>query len=281
MSPCDQVSGRERREPRTVELVQESVFREHESSMNAGGALTPCGAATNVAAKGTRMRILVVEDEQELAASLGRGLRQAAHAVDIAGTLATARTKLAIEEYDAMILDIGLPDGSGLSLARELRRAGNHLPVLVLTARDTVADRVRGLDEGADDYLVKPFALEEVLARLRALERRAPELRPSELVIGDLRIDPAGRRAERAGQEIPLTTTEYALLEFLARHAGTVLGRAQISAHVWDENYDPLSNIIDVYMARLRRKVDRPGMPPLLHTIRGAGYTLDPEREHG
>jgi two-component system copper resistance phosphate regulon response regulator CusR len=177
------------------------------------------------------------------------------------------------------VLDIGLPDGSGLTLARELRDAGNRVAILMLTARDTIPDRVRGLDHGADDYLVKPFALEELLARLRALERRAPELRPAELTVADLRIDPAARSARRGDREIPLTTTEYALLEFLARHAGTVLGRAQISAHVWDENYDPLSNVIDVYIARLRKKVDLPGMPALLHTVRGAGYTLDPRRE--
>lgn len=225
------------------------------------------------------MRILVVEDEVALSDALGRGLRHAAHAVDVASSLAAARHKVAIEEYDALVLDLGLPDGSGLSLARELRQAGNPVPILMLTARDTIPDRVRGLDHGADDYLVKPFALEELLARLRALERRAPELRPAELAVADLRIDPAARTARRGERDIPLTTTEYALLEFLARHAGTVLGRAQISAHVWDENYDPLSNIIDVYMARLRKKVDRPGLSPLLHTVRGAGYTLDPSRD--
>jgi len=152
------------------------------------------------------------------------------------------------------------------------------MPILVLTARDGVHDRVAGLDAGADDYVVKPFALEEVLARLRALERRAPEFRPTLITVADLRVDPATRSAERAGTAITLTTTEYALLEFLARHAGSVLGRAAISAHVWDENYDPFSNVIDVYVARLRRKVDRPGLVPLLHTVRGAGYTLDPDR---
>jgi len=224
------------------------------------------------------MRILVVEDERALAESLAKGLRQAAHAVDVAGSLAAAREKLALEPYDAMVLDIGLPDGSGVALARELRGRGERLPILMLTARDTVADRVGGLDAGADDYVVKPFALEEVLARLRALERRAPEVRPHELVVADLRLDPAARTAERAGRPIPLTTTEYALLEFLVRRAGTVLGRADISAHVWDENYDPFSNVIDVYVARLRRKVDREGLVPLLHTVRGAGYTLDPAR---
>jgi len=224
------------------------------------------------------MRILVVEDESALAASLAKGLRQAAHAVDLAPTLAEARSRMAMEHYDGVVLDLGLPDGSGLTLAREIRSRGNRVPILVLTARDSVSDRVAGLDAGADDYVVKPFALEEVLARLRALERRAPEFRPTVMTVADLQVDPSARSATRAGEPISLTTTEYALLEFLARHAGSVLGRAEISAHVWDENYDPLSNVIDVYVARLRRKVDRPGLVPLLHTVRGAGYSLDPGR---
>ena len=224
------------------------------------------------------MRILVVEDESALAASLAKGLRQSAHAVDLAPTLAEARVRLAMEQYDGVLLDLGLPDGSGLALAREIRSRGDRVPILVLTARDSVHDRVAGLDAGADDYVVKPFALEEVLARLRALERRAPDFRATVITVADLQVDPSTRSAIRAGTPIPLTTTEYALLEFLARHAGSVLGRAEISAHVWDENYDPFSNVIDVYVARLRRKVDRPGLVPLLHTVRGAGYALDPAR---
>jgi DNA-binding response OmpR family regulator len=224
------------------------------------------------------MRILVVEDESALAASLAKGLRQAAHAVDLAPTLAEARVRLAMEQYDGVLLDLGLPDGSGLALAREIRSRGDRVPILVLTARDSVRDRVAGLDAGADDYVVKPFALEEVLARLRALERRAPDFRATVITVADLQVDPSTRSAIRAGTPIPLTTTEYALLEFLARHAGSVLGRAEISAHVWDENYDPFSNVIDVYVARLRRKVDLPGLVPLLHTVRGAGYALDPAR---
>ena len=224
------------------------------------------------------MRILVVEDESALAASLAKGLRQAAHAVDLAPTLAEARARMAMEQYDGVLLDLGLPDGSGLALAREIRSRGDRVPILVLTARDSVRDRVAGLDAGADDYVVKPFALEEVLARLRALERRAPDFRATVITVADLHVDPSTRSAIRAGTPIPLTTTEYALLEFLARHAGSVLGRAEISAHVWDENYDPFSNVIDVYVARLRKKVDLPGLVPLLHTVRGAGYALDPAR---
>jgi two-component system copper resistance phosphate regulon response regulator CusR len=224
------------------------------------------------------VRILLVEDEIRLAETVARGLRQAAHAVDLAHSLAEARTKAAVEDYDALVLDLALPDGSGLDFAAELRRRGVSTPILMLTARDAVPDRVAGLDAGGDDYLVKPFAFEELLARLRALSRRAPAARPPKLQVLDLELDPAARTARRAGRPIELTTTEYALLEYLVRNAGVVCGRAAISSHVWDENYDPFSNIIDVYVSRLRKKIDRPGLVPLIHTIRGAGYTLDPHR---
>ncbi len=225
------------------------------------------------------MRVLVVEDEGRLAASVAKGLRQAAHAVDLADTLVMARAKLAQGSYDAVVLDVMLPDGSGFDLARELRTAGQRVPILMLTARDAVEDRVRGLDHGADDYLVKPFALEELLARLRALARRTPELRPETITVLDLSIDTGARTAERAGRRVELTTTEYALLEYLARHPGEVCGRSQISAHVWDESYDAFSNVIDVYIARLRKKIDGPGRASLIHTIRGAGYSLGVRRE--
>jgi len=220
----------------------------------------------------------LVEDELRLAENIARGLRQSAHAVDIAERLSTAREKLAAERYDVLVLDVNLPDGSGFDLLTELRERNDPLPILVLTARDAIEDRVSGLDRGADDYLVKPFAFEELLARLRALQRRAPEVRPPLLELGDLVLDPASRSANRAGAAIELTTTEYALLEYFVRNAGTVLSRAAISSAVWDENYDPFSNVIDVYVMRLRRKIDRAGLAPLLHTVRGAGYTLDPER---
>jgi len=224
------------------------------------------------------VRVLLVEDELRLAENIARGLRQSAHAVDIAERLSTAREKLAAERYDVLVLDVNLPDGSGFDLLTELRERNDPLPILVLTARDAIEDRVSGLDRGADDYLVKPFAFEELLARLRALQRRAPEVRPPLLELGDLVLDPASRSANRAGAAIELTTTEYALLEYFVRNAGTVLSRAAISSAVWDENYDPFSNVIDVYVMRLRRKIDRAGLAPLLHTVRGAGYTLDPER---
>lgn len=225
------------------------------------------------------MRILMVEDEPRLATSVAKGLRQAAHAVDVAESLAVAREKLADDPYEVIILDVTLPDGSGLDLAHELRSAGHLVPILMLTARDAIEDRVRGLDHGADDYLVKPFALEELLARLRALGRRTPTLRPETLAVADLTVETGARSAKRGGQTIELTTTEYSLLEFLVRRSGQVCNRTQISSHVWDEQYDPFSNVIDVYIARLRKKVDGGGRAPLIHTIRGAGYLVGLRRE--
>jgi two-component system copper resistance phosphate regulon response regulator CusR len=234
--------------------------------------------ATRTTEGARSVRVLLIEDEARLAESIARGLRQAAHAVDVADRLSTAREKLELERYDAIILDVNLPDGSGFELAAELRKGEDPVPILMLTARDSVEDRVAGLDSGADDYLVKPFAFDELLARLRALQRRAPDSRPTALRIHDLTLDPAARSVTRAGQAIELTTTEYALLDYLARHVGEVCGRAAISGSVWDENYDPFSNIIDVYVSRLRRKIDQPGLVALIHTVRGAGYTLDPTR---
>ncbi|MFN8652479.1 MAG: response regulator transcription factor [Gemmatimonadales bacterium] len=224
------------------------------------------------------MRLLLIEDETRLSDSIARGLRQAAHAVDQADRLSLAREKLAVEEYDAVILDVNLPDGSGFNLASELRQRQVSTPIIMLTARDSVEDRVAGLDNGADDYLVKPFAFDELLARLRALQRRQPESHPVVLTVDNLVVDPSTRKVLRGGRIIDLTTTEYALLEYLMRNESKVCGRSTISAAVWDENYDPFSNIIDVYVSRLRRKVDLPGMTPLIHTVRGAGYTLDPAR---
>lgn len=224
------------------------------------------------------MRLLLVEDADRLADATARGLRSHGHAVDIASTLRDARRHVRAEAYDAILLDLGLPDGDGATWLAERRREGITTPVIILTARDGIDNRVAGLDLGADDYLVKPYALEEVEARLRALARRTPAWRPSRLTIDTLQLDPATRRAWRGEVELPLTTTEFALLEFLAQHAGTVLGRQRISEKVWDAQFDPASNIIDVYIARLRKKVDILGERPLLHTIRGAGYTLDPQR---
>jgi DNA-binding response OmpR family regulator len=219
-----------------------------------------------------------VEDETRLADATARGLREHAHAVDVAGSLAAARLKLALDPYDVVLLDLGLPDGSGLTLLAELRAHADPAAVLILTARDALEDRIAGLDGGADDYLVKPYALEELLARLRALARRSAVLRPTMLMVDTLRLDPVSKHGWRGERPLELTTTEFALLAFLAEHEGEVCSRALIAGKVWDENYDPLSNIIDVYVARLRRKVDGEGDRPLLHTVRGAGYCLDPER---
>ena len=227
------------------------------------------------------MRILVVEDDPAFRDSLVRGLRQAGHAVDAAATVAESLAKLGLETYEAVVLDISLPDGSGLDLARTLRRTGSTVLILAATARDAIADRVAGLDAGADDYLVKPFAFEELLARLRALDRRQRSVRPAVIEVADLYLDPASRTARRGSHLLDLTATEFSLLEFLARHAGQVVGRAMISAHVWDENYDPVSNIIDVYIARLRKRVDLPDHTPMLHTVRGVGYVLRPGSADG
>jgi two-component system copper resistance phosphate regulon response regulator CusR len=220
------------------------------------------------------MRLLVVEDDTHLAELLARGLREQRYAVDVAADGEHAIYQAAVFEYDALVLDVGLPGRSGLDVCRELRRRGSRVPVLLLTARDAVPDRVAGLDAGADDYLVKPFALDELYARLRAQLRRGHELRPPTLVVADLEVDTGARLARRAGRDLALTGKEYAMLEYLARHAGRVVGRAELSEHVWDENHDPASNAIEVYVNRLRRKLEAPGAVPLIHTRRGAGYLL-------
>jgi DNA-binding response OmpR family regulator len=220
------------------------------------------------------MRILLVEDDAVIASSLSKGLREEAYAVDVATDGDAALSQAAINPYDAIVLDVMLPKRDGFAVCRELRQRGLTTPVLMLTARDAVRDRITGLDTGADDYLTKPFEFGELLARLRALLRRGPALAPAVLRVADLALDTHAQRATRAGREVALTTREYALLEFLARNAGRVVGRAEISDHVWDDNYDPVSNLIESYINRLRKKLDAPGLPPLIHTRRGAGYML-------
>jgi DNA-binding response OmpR family regulator len=221
------------------------------------------------------VRLLLVEDEPDAARILARGLREQAYAVDVAADGEAACYQATVADYDAIILDVMLPGKDGFEVCRQLREQGLAVPVLMLTARDAVDDRVAGLDGGADDYLKKPFDFRELLARLRALLRRGarPPL-PDRLVVGDVEVDTRARRVFRTGREVALTAREYALLECLARRAGAVVGRAEISEHVWDESYDPLSNVIDVYVQRLRRKLDVRGRASLIRTRRGEGYQL-------
>jgi heavy metal response regulator len=222
------------------------------------------------------MRILVIEDERRVRSFLERGLVEAGFAVDVAADGETGSNLARVHPYDAIVLDLMLPKRDGLSVLAELRAAGRATPVLVLSARDEVDDRVRGLDAGADDYLAKPFSFAELLARLRALLRRGTA-RPSLLEIGDLRVDLVAHRAERGGQRLDLTAKEFALLEYLARHAGEVVTRTMISEHVWDMNFDSFSNVIDVYIRYLRKKIDEPFEKKLIHTRRGVGYVLAAE----
>jgi len=220
------------------------------------------------------MRVLLVEDDVGIARFVAKGLREQAYAVDVVANGDEALYQAAINSYDLIILDVMIPGKDGFQVCRELRRTGQRMPVLMLTARDAVEDRIEGLDHGADDYLTKPFEFRELLARLRALLRRSSELRPPKIVVADLTLDTAAQTVSRAGQNISVTTKEYALLEFLARNANRVVGRAEIAEHVWDESFDPFSNLIEVYMNRLRRKIDTPGLKSLLHTRRGAGYVF-------
>ncbi len=220
------------------------------------------------------MRILLAEDDRQLRESIARGLREASYAVDDAPDGARAIFLAAVNDYDAIILDIVLPVKDGLEVCREIRRKGVHVPILMLTARDTVEDKIIGLDAGADDYVTKPFDFGELLARLRALVRRRGDVLPAELSVADLVVDTRRHSARRGRRDITLTTKEYALLEHLMRNAGRIVTRAEINAHVWDDNHDPFSNLIDVYVSRLRRKVDGGERVALISTRRGVGYML-------
>jgi two-component system, OmpR family, copper resistance phosphate regulon response regulator CusR len=225
------------------------------------------------------MRILLVEDEPSAAQMLAKGLREQSYAVDVAADGEAAVYQAGINDYDLVILDVMLPLKDGLEVCRELRAEGLTFPILMLTARDAPLDRVAGLDMGADDYLTKPFDFHELLARLRALLRRGPALRPETVEIADLGIDMRARRVRRGGRQIELTAKEYALLEYMARRVGEVVTRAEIAEHVWEENFDPFSNLIEVYVQRLRRKIDEGHAPKLLRTRRGEGYVLASAKE--
>ena len=220
------------------------------------------------------MRILVVEDDPAAAAVLSKGLREHTYAVDVAANGSTALEQASISDYDLIVLDVLMPGMSGLEVCRRLRAEGIAAPVLMLTARGEPDQRVEGLDVGADDYLAKPYHFPELLARVRALLRRGPALAPAVLSFHDLNVDTRARRVKRAGQAITLTTKEYSLLEYLLRRQGEVVGRADIAEHVWDDRFDPMSNLIEVYIQRLRRKIDNGQPVKLIHTHRGAGYSL-------
>jgi DNA-binding response OmpR family regulator len=218
------------------------------------------------------MRLLVVEDDQPLARALREGLSAQGFSVDVSGSAEGAQDCLAVNPYDVIVLDLGLPGRDGLSLLDLLRSRGDTVPVLVLTARGTIADRVTGLDHGADDYLRKPFALAELVARVRALLRRGATLAPVVLRVADVVLDPRRFEVHRADARISLTAKEFSILEYLMRHAGELVTRTMLLEHCWDESYDGLSNLVDVHVSRVRRKLEAAGGAPLLRSVRGAGF---------
>jgi len=220
------------------------------------------------------MRVLVVEDDRKMTRILRQGMQEEGWAVDTVGDGEAALTEATVNPYDCILLDVNLPGTDGFGVCRALRDRDVWAPILMLTARDAVVDRVAGLNAGADDYLTKPFAFDELLARVRALTRRRAAERPARLQEGDLVLDPATHEVTRAGTPLDLTTKEYALLEYLLQHAGEVVSRTRILEHVWDVNYTGLSNVVDVYIGYLRAKVDKPFGSPLIHTVRGRGYVL-------
>ena len=222
------------------------------------------------------MRILVVEDEQAIAEFIVQGLTESGYAVDLAADAAECLHWAAIAEYDVIVLDVMLPDQDGLAVCAELRRRGWRAPVLMVTARDAVEDRVAGLDSGADDYLIKPFAFAELLARIRALLRREPVFKGTLLQVADLEMNTASHIVRRGDRPITLTSKEYSLLEYLMRHPNQILTRNAIAEHVWNYDFDNLSNLIDVHIFALRRKLDDAHEIKLLHTVRGVGYRLGP-----
>ena len=220
------------------------------------------------------MHLLVVEDEPTLGRYLRKGLEEAAWTVDLAPTAAEAWRLMMVNAYDVVLLDLGLPDADGRDLLRRLRGADVRVPVLILTARAAVEDRVQGLNDGADDYLGKPFAFDELIARLHALLRRGHHDRAATLRVADLELDVARRQLRRGARRIELTAREFGVLELLMRRAGEVVTRTMLAEHVWGDHYDSLSNLIEVFINRLRRKIEQDGAPRLLHTIRGAGYLM-------
>ena len=226
------------------------------------------------------MRVLIVEDEHPMAVRIGRALTEEAFAVDIASDGEMALDCARLHEYDAIVLDLMLPKLDGLAVCRTLRREGRQTPILMLSARDMIEDRVRGLDAGADDYLIKPFAISELSARLRALQRRRQTGGPAvTIAVGDLTMDPSTRSVHRAGRAISVTAKEYALLEYFMRRVGAVLTRTMIAEHVWDFTFEQASNVVDVYVKHLRDKIDVPGEASLIQAVRGVGYVFRDPRQ--
>lgn len=220
------------------------------------------------------VRLLLVEDDRPLARVLERGLAEEGYAVDVVGTVLNAREQLTVHDYDLAVLDIGLPDGDGLDLCRTIRQRNVGLPILMLTARDGISDKVAGLDAGADDYLTKPFAYPELAARVRALLRRPKDANSPVLEVADVSLDPASHTVWRGAIMVPLTAREFSLLEYMMRHPSAVCSREQLLEHVWDANYDGLSNVVDVHIANVRRKLELPGEPDPIETVRGVGYRM-------
>jgi len=227
------------------------------------------------------MRILIVEDEPELADVLRQGLQEEHYVVDVALDGEEGLFQAQIRDHDLIVLDIMLPKLDGMAILQKLRAEGQSVPVLMLTARDEMCDKVKGLDSGADDYLTKPFGFSELLARIRALLRRGKEGPHRLLQVGDLSVDLHEHRATRGGKEIELTAKEYEVLEYLVRHAGRIVSRTELSEHVWAGDFDSFSNVIDVFLYRLRKKIDLKEFPKLIHTVRGSGYILKPTKPDG
>jgi two-component system, OmpR family, copper resistance phosphate regulon response regulator CusR len=243
--------------------------------LNSWLVIQPLAISHSAMTRRNFMRILLVEDEPNAARLLAKGLREQTYAVDVAADGQSALVQVATNDYDAIILDVMLPERDGFAVCRTIRAAGGTVPILMVTARDAVEARIEGLDCGADDYLVKPFDFGELLARLRAIIRRGSQpLLPEQLRVGALTLDTRARRVRHDGRDVLLTAKEYALLEFLVRRAGDVVSRAEIAEHVWDEHYDPMSNVVDVYIQRLRRKLEHAGSESLIRTRRGEGYQL-------
>ncbi|CBE69950.1 MAG: response regulator [Candidatus Methylomirabilis oxygeniifera] len=225
------------------------------------------------------MRLLLVEDDQKAARVLKKGLAEEGVVVDIANSGDEGEYLASVNDYDVIVLDWLLPGKDGIQLCRELRARGLSTPILMVTAKDALRDRIKGLDTGADDYMVKPFAFAELLARIRALMRRGTGPRPTMLRVADLVIDPASHRVTRGGASIKLTTKEYAIIEFLARRVGEVVTRTTLGEHIWEDEFDNLTNLVDVHISNLRKKIDAGSTVSLIHTVRGRGYRLSEEQE--